>query len=200
MEKNDTSNRPARYHFVRVADKDEPDNGTWLLAADSEEVIMDHWTTYCAAVMKEGMQQIVGTIMGTYRKHYTNYWAGLVHQMVQIKGGHPAVVATELENEALATRLKSFRDGHEIYLNKIMGVVSIVPPFTIVEEDWSDKLLYPDERELDLSNVRYIQWPGGEHWYAKVGSLDIVDEFNRQKWDTKAEAEKAARWFLSEKN
>lgn len=194
-----STERPAKYHFVRVTTEEEPNGGNWLLAADSEEVILEHWCTYCKAVMSEGMQQIIGSIMGTYRQHYTNHWAGLIRTTLDIKGGNPMTVATELENVALKTRLDSFRQGHETYLNRDMGVISIVKPFLIVEDDWSDKLLYPDERELDFSNVRYLQWPGGEHWYAKVGSLDIVDEENRQKWNTREEAEKAARWFLKEK-
>ena len=36
----------------------------------------------------------------------------------------------------------------------------------------------------------------GEHYYAKIGKLDVVDEQGNQKWNTKREAEAAARWYI----
>lgn len=55
---------------------------------------------------------------------------------------------------------------------------------------------YPDFKKPSLDDVRFIQWDGGKHWYAKVNKEDIVDEFGRQKWNTKDEAEKAAKWYI----
>ncbi len=39
----------------------------------------------------------------------------------------------------------------------------------------------------------------GNHWYAKIGKLDIKDKDNNMKWNTKAEAEAAAKWFIENK-
>ena len=36
-------------------------------------------------------------------------------------------------------------------------------------------------------------------WYAKIGKRDVYDSEGNMKWDTKDEAEKAAKWFLEEK-
>ena len=38
---------------------------------------------------------------------------------------------------------------------------------------------------------------GGYHIYAKVGKLDVVDESGNQKWNTRQEAEDAARWYIA---
>lgn len=80
-----------------------------------------------------------------------------------------------------------------------LTVFRLTDAYQIAEDDWSDELVYPDERGLDMKHVRYIQWQGGCHWYAKVGKLDIIDADGNQKWNSKAEAEKAARWFLSKR-
>jgi hypothetical protein len=38
------------------------------------------------------------------------------------------------------------------------------------------------------------------HWYAKIGSFDVVDQFNNQKWNSKEEAKEAAVWFVKNYN
>lgn len=64
-----------------------------------------------------------------------------------------------------------------------------------------------DEREgsydewpgIDIKQeAKYMQWEGGKHWYAKIGPLDVVVD-GRQKWNTKRQAEKAVRRFLTER-
>ena len=62
-----------------------------------------------------------------------------------------------------------------------------------------DVLTFPDEDKPTMDDVRFIVWAGGEHFYAKIGKLDVVDEQGNQKWNTKREAEAAARWYI-EKN
>ena len=45
--------------------------------------------------------------------------------------------------------------------------------------------------------VRLLQWQDGGHYYAKVGNEDVV-LYGKQKWDTKEEAQDAAKkWLLS---
>lgn len=47
-------------------------------------------------------------------------------------------------------------------------------------------------------DIRIIQWPGGDHYYAKIGDEDVVWE-NKQKWNSRSEAMKAAKRFLKKK-
>ena len=64
---------------------------------------------------------------------------------------------------------------------------------------FSDNLSYPTTKLATLEDVRYITWKGGEHVYAKVGNLDIVDENGNQKWNTRKEAEEAAYNYITKK-
>ena len=50
----------------------------------------------------------------------------------------------------------------------------------------TDKLFFPDA----LDKPRYLKWPGGTHYYVKIGSEDIVVDGVR-KWDSRELAEKA---------
>jgi len=44
--------------------------------------------------------------------------------------------------------------------------------------------------------IRVIQWPNGEHYYAKIGDIDVVWE-GEQKWSCKSEALEKAQIFLN---
>jgi hypothetical protein len=73
----------------------------------------------------------------------------------------------------------------------------------IMETVETEKFAYPEKKEWSMSDVKFMQWNMfgnvGTHWYAKIGSYDIKDEAGNMKWDTKAQAVDAARWYLSER-
>lgn len=211
-----------KYHFIKLrpnfsenrireikekgTDKDkEILNGTWYLVADSIEVIKEHWRKYCASYIKEGIRQIVNKFSKQMENvpagHYTNSFANVVEITSEIKRIPLWQAATELENEALNSRITTFNKGnfnqclsHDMTILIYNDTVS-----TVIEEKYSDILTFPDEEKPSIDDVRFIQWNGGEHWYAKIGKLDVVDVDNNQKWNTKEEAEKAAKWWI-EKN
>lgn len=65
-------------------------------------------------------------------------------------------------------------------------------------------IIATDSRVIDVwalpdEGPRFIQWEGGIHWYAKIGDEDIIVD-GKQKWDTKREAEIAAKKFLEGKS
>ena len=67
----------------------------------------------------------------------------------------------------------------------------------ITDERFSEELIYPIEAQYNFDDVRYIQWPDGKHWYAKVGNFDICDKEGNYKWNTKEEAMNAAKKFCN---
>jgi hypothetical protein len=68
----------------------------------------------------------------------------------------------------------------------------------VVDTVEKDVLTYPEEERPTISDVRVIQWKGGEHYYAKIGKLDVLDEFGNQKWSSEEEALDAAEWFIED--
>lgn len=198
-----------KYTFVRIKDKtDDVGQGQWYLKADSQETIMEHWLQYCKHDISEGVKEVFDMrILGyIHKKHYTTQFGSMVELKLQMEGGNPIQKAHEFEAEILQSRLNSFREGYEQYLSKGLTVFMIDERFyEIVETVESDEMIYPEDLTISLDQVKYSQWTGydglnGTHWYAKVGKIDIVDEQGRQKWDTREEAEEAARKFVEEYN
>jgi len=51
-------------------------------------------------------------------------------------------------------------------------------------------------REFNIKKVKTFKWPSGRHFYAKVGNLDVIDKNGDVKWNSDAQARKAAEWFI----
>lgn len=190
------------YTFVRIRNKNEENSkGSWYLLADSISTIYEHFNTYGKAYFKNGVDDYIAWISRGGIGHYKSTFARLIDVTSQLRVGVPwIIVATEIENNMLQTRLNGYLKGEIQYLNKEMSVLIDNPLIEIIETVEKDKLVYPDDERMSIDDVRYIKWVGGKHWYAKVGRFDIVDKHNNQKWDTKEEAEEAAKWFIEENN
>lgn len=184
------------YKFVRV-EKINPSKGDkayWFFEPSSVEQITEHWKKYCCSVIRKGIETLLHK---TYEGHFTNEFETAVEHMHMFSGNNLLVDMVKVENEAYQSRIGAFYGGDKIYLSHGMQVYMLDERFFhITEEVEKDKLTFPDEERPSLEDVKYMQWPGGYHWYAKVGKLDVTDERGEQKWNTKKEAEEASKWFI----
>jgi hypothetical protein len=63
--------------------------------------------------------------------------------------------------------------------------------YDVLETKTEESIRFPDDKQL----IRYMQWPGGKHWYAKCGEEDIRID-GELKWATKELAMLAAdKWM-----
>lgn len=194
MTKN--ANFDKKYHFVKIKSKNNNDSeGSWYLEADSLSVISEHFKKYVGAEIKQGMKEIISKASGKMG-HLTNKFAQTVEMMMGIDPKPYFITATELENEMLRNRLKSFADDREQYLSDSLSVLLLSPNSEIIGEEYKDELVYPHESKPSLGDVKYMKWYGGKHFYAKIGKIDIVDKDNNQKWNTEDEAKEAAKWYI----
>jgi hypothetical protein len=136
--------------------------------------------------------------------HPTTEFGMAVDAFIEGTNKNYALGMLEIENEAYRTMMRSFDKDQDIYLNK--GMTVLVPDMSvceIMETIEVEKFAYPEKKEFSMADVKFMQWNmlgnKGTHWYAKVGSYDIRDEAGNMKWDTKAQAEDAARWYLKER-
>ena len=188
------------YTFAKIRNKGkENDKGHWYLLADSINTIKEHFNTYGKSYFKEGVADYfrylsIGSV-GHY-EHRFPYIVEITAQKPENQGLPWVIVATKVENLMLQTEIGLFNKGVKFYLNKEM--VSLVDNSTleVIETVIKEKLVYPDDEEMSLDDVRYIQWDNGTHWYAKIGKFDVVDKDNNQKWNTKKEAQEATKWFI----
>lgn len=193
------------YTFVRIKHKRNKSYGGWYLKPESIEQIDEHWHKVCASYMIKGLydfNQYVSVKDGKlHRKgqHLTNWFAIGVEHRMNLLGGSYAEQSTILENQAYKARVDMF-GKYDIYLSNGMPVFIMNPSFEIVETKVSDEIAYPEQTEWLISDARYMKWPNGQHWYAKISTYDVRDKDGNMKWDTIEEAESAVAWFVKECN
>lgn len=207
-----------KYKFVKVAArKDKPVtdssekklNPHWYFVPQSVDQVIEHWKKYCSPIIKQGSRQVAQIISGEIPyTHPDNQFRMAVDQLTMLPypekrcgGMMAAEIMLKVENEAYNGRIREFQrgNGHKMFLHPDMRL-------QIYDDRWSevvdtvekDVLTYPEEERPSISDVRIIQWKGGEHYYAKIGKLDVVDEFGNQKWFSEEEALDAAEWYIEE--
>ena len=201
------------YEFVRFKNlATDEESHKWWFAAKTARQVIEHAKKFFKPTMQEGYNSAAHDAVeaifkyGGIMKHATNDLASSIETITEIKGfkrSSPLALfdtANELLLTAIKGRLKDIDKGEAVYLEdgvRQFGYTSKNPYFEIVETYYSDKLEYPDFKKPTLDDVRFIQWNGGKHWYAKVNKEDVTDEFGGQKWNTKDEAEKAAKWYIA---
>ena len=192
------------YKFVKIRPKNSEKKGYWYFIPNSIEQVQEHFNKVFGEEISVGIKDKIGSIQ--LNKHPYTAWRHAV-DVTNMFSGNPWIVdAVNLENKVLQGRINDFLKYGKIYLaNGVQQFMYHEDLFEIVEEVESEMLSYPREAQFHLEEVRYMQWnvpgyPKGEHWYAKIGNLDVRDEAGNMKWNTKEEAKKAAEWFCQELN
>lgn len=121
--------------------------------------------------------------------HYVNMTAMVAHTRAECRGTSWVKAYGDMVAEVSSNQMKLLAEGNILYL-KASGGYSYDSPnrdfYDVLETKESEELIYPQMA------VRYIQWPNGNHWYAKAGERDIEWD-GKQKWDTREAAEKAVK-------
>lgn len=204
------------YRFVKIRRKRSESNGTWYFNPRTEEQVIEHFKTVIGAEIRDGVKDYTNGSVKVedkskpegyriYHSHPTTPWARAVEPYWHLTGGMWIEASIRLENELYRQRLESFRSCNEMYLDNGVVETRLADGDEIVEERFEKSLVYPMDAGVRIEDVRYMQWNmpdldmKGEHWYAKIGNRDIVDKDGNMKWNTKAEAEEAAKWFIDNK-
>jgi hypothetical protein len=201
-----------KFEFVRFKDKiTNEESQKWWFVAKDELQVRKHFEKYFKPSMQEGFDCVAHDAIDAVFKykglmmHPTNDVANVLECLARIKGYDPKQIlavfdiGNDILLETLSNRINEIHSGKYVYVEegvREFGYNDGNPHYEIVERYFSDKLEYPDFKKPTLDEVRYIQWDGGTHWYAKIDKVDVVDEFGNQKWNTKSSAENAAKWFI----
>lgn len=187
------------YTFVKIGKikPTEDSKDMWYFKPNSVEQVIEHWQKYTAAVIREGSKFITDRIFNQVNGHSTNQFVIAVEATNSVTGGNIIVDMAQVENMAYNNRINDYLKGREIYLTTDMVVFTLDKRFFEIKEIIvKDTLTFPHEEKPSLDDVRYIMWDGGQHYYAKIGKLDVVDKDGNQKWNTKEEAIEAAKWYI----
>ena len=202
-----------KYEFVqfKIKGSDIP-MSTWYFVARTPEDVIEHTKNVFQPEMQKGLDEILEMVVkalkffkdpNPHRISHSRSIAGHAIEMetrtkYEFSIGAFFNSANDLYSKVVKQRLL---DVEKMPLYLTDGVVEFGymdgnTMYEIRSRVFVDEFKFPEEEPL-LKNVRFIQWPNGSHWYAKIGKHDIVDCNGNQKWNTRAEAEKAATDFIN---
>lgn len=113
---------------------------------------------------------------------------GTIAYLAGLKGISILEALSKLNFDLASGMEKTLADTGRVFIGSNGGYFGMMSELEILDTHMVDKFVLPTEK------VRIIQWPGGEHFYAKIGNQDVVVN-GKQKWDTREEAEEAAKKF-----
>ena len=187
------------YHFIKI--KRLGTISCWYFVPKTEEEILEHWDKYVSPIIKDGIRDTFDTHFKKLMKHPSNQYAVCLELLAKVhnQGKVNMGIFEEGRNEmvkVIEQRISCFRKHHKTLLTCSMLESFKMDDDVIVEEKDMETLTFPDEAEYNIDDVRFLQWPGGTHWYAKIGKLDICDDMGRYKWNCKGDAIEAAKWWI----
>ena len=127
------------------------------------------------------------------------FQTGLTYQLHLNKDNKSWIeLANDMVVQVYYNRVKSFNKG-TILMYRRDGLVStplVENIRNIIETKYVSKIEFPILERPTENDINIIRWPGGKHYYAKVGNYDVVVN-GVQKWNTKYEAREAAKTFIN---
>ena len=199
-----------KYKFVKLK-RGKEGKADWYFIPQSEEQVIEHFNKIFAAEIRASIhERIENTVIredgSVYCAHPSTPFARAIQAYSQIYDEHWILSATRLENEVINQRIATFNKGVQMLLDNGVIETRITDTDEILEELEIDSFEYPIESQYRFEDVRYMKWDmpdleiKGVHWYAKIGNIDISDAKGNMKWNTKTEAEEAAKWFVEQLN
>ena len=178
---------PKRYRFVKVKRGNETSG--WYFVASNKDDITVHFEKYVGTEIREGVRDFIES--DVEHRHLRTHFASAIAQTLEMKEramiqDSPCNVALTLENETYRQRLDAVKKGKLLLTQGVQWCN--LSPETIVEDVTREAFLFPDENTPTKEDIHIKIWPGGTHYYAKIGRYDVQDEDGAVKWFTPEEA------------
>ena len=182
------------YHFVKF-------NKTWYLKPETLQDVIDHFMKICGREFREGFEDFRDNTMVRENSegqkylysmnHSSSHWRNAVEMEMRIKEKNWIETACSIEYKTYKDRINRFNSGKPIFLT---DGLAYYPPMDWPEYDnevWKEELEFPYEYQYE--NCRFLQWPGGRHWYVKIGNIDIGDDYGNYKFHDLSYAQEVAK-------
>lgn len=124
--------------------------------------------------------------------HSSNYLTGACDVISSTRHISFEDALDSLQKQLYKDWYKFLYEGKTIYVNGVGGYNFSQEEKRIYKKEGYD---FPCFSEND---IRILQWPGGKHYYAYIGDLEIRDG-DTMKWNSKEEALTVAKMYISKK-
>lgn len=163
----------------------------WMLVIRTVKELWQYYSETRPTVIQTALQDWIKTTSQPIQKdHFRNHISQTVYFLSALNDCSFIESITKLFGQVEQNQISQLSKGKTLYIRSI-GSYTFGDQYETLDEFQSSELLFP------LDKVRFLQWSGGKHWYAKIGNTDIVVE-GEQKWNSKVEAQKAASKFILE--
>jgi hypothetical protein len=173
--------------MIRISQVSWPNMGLdygWMFEIREQDEL-DKWFEDVLTPMAK--QELAEALRFTQGKAHAN----VVASMAGLRGISMIDAQTSLNSARRDGMHGALAKSGRIFINKVGGYFINHPGLCVKNGREISAWILPGDE------VRILQWSGGTHFYAKIGQQDIEWE-GKCKWDTRAEAEHAARCFVRE--
>ena len=122
----------------------------------------------------------------------TNKYLQLARIYAQKSGNSLADGMIELSEKMYKTQVDNLLNYGVLYLNESGGYNTIVNP---IKHLYKDKLVFPNYTKEDIRIPQWGQEAKGNHYYAYIGKIQVMDR-DVIKWDTYKEAYEQALKYV----
>lgn len=168
-----------KYKFVKFRDSMQKGVFPWMLECDNIMTLIEHSEKYNGYLV-QGFESLISSDYDKPTRH-----GEAIRCVAQSEGTSILVGAMSLENKIFQSKLKAINTFGKIYLRENGSYTTEGKTFTIIGVVEKDDIKYPNYTNKD---IKVSQWKNGTHYYAKIGNMDVIDEYGNHKWDSYDEA------------
>jgi len=160
----------------------------YLVIEDLADVLEYHKVEFSNKV-KLSKEEIEERAKTWYKSHDASNLTNVAEFTANFHETNPLDELTMLHAKVMCDQFKDILADKKLAINKKGGYFSIKPSES-PEYEWLSEYKFTSE------DIVISKWPGGSHFYAKIGTIDVVDKDGNVKWNARWEARKAAVDFL----
>lgn len=166
----------------------------WYLVIEDEETLEQYMELRRKGVVVEYME--AKRLLAKNNDHFTSQLQSAIHLTFQCKPPTKNIVEDMeiVDDNFIDPYYKIFNDRGIIYITKVNSICPLTKNdiVEIHDEVKCKKCVFP---EYTAKDIKVTRWPGGKHYYAKIGGVEV--EINgKTKWNTAKMAETEAKKFL----
>jgi len=98
-----------------------------------------------------------------------------------------------LQANVLSNQIKLLINGEKLVINENGGYFSI-------KSNQEYKISKINNFSFTENDIKTHKWYGGNHYYAKIGNIDVVDDYGNVKWNSEKQAYEMAFKYITQLN
>ncbi|MDE1971404.1 MAG: hypothetical protein KGI50_07565 [Patescibacteria group bacterium] len=159
----------------------------WMFEIRSCGELLDYWSTVHKILVEEGFQEVR---KGVDQEHTRTPYGSILAFYQNLKGIGALDAIKLIDTTLQSSMLNAIKTEGTIFVHKNGSWFSPTEGIVVSESIKTEIWKLPDNNDIKIT-----KWPGGNHYYAKVGSQEVVVN-GIKKWNSEAMARMKAREFI----